>query len=103
MTKKLKEKTNKLTKKEKCNLNILHEMAFEGEKYPYIINNITDKIKEYKRNNNLNNSDEIFPSKSKNTIIVDKKVYNRNDLETLSKLVMKKCHYFTTKYKKSQF
>ena len=103
MTKKLKESTKKITKKEKYNLNILHKMAFEGEKYPYIINNITDKIKEYKRNNNLNNSDEIFPSKSKNTIIVDKKVYNRNDLETLSKLVMKKCHYFTTKYKKSQF
>lgn len=102
MTKKLKESTKKITKKEKYNLNILHEMAFEGEKYPYIINNITDKIKEYKRNNNQNNSDEIFPSKTKNTIIIDKKVYNRNDLETLSKLVMKKCHYFTTKYKKSQ-
>ena len=102
MTKKLKEKTNKLTKKEKCNLNILHEMAFEGEKYPIIINNITNKIKEIKKNNNSNDSNEIFPSKPKNTIIIDKKVYNKNDFETLSKLVMEKCHYFTSKFKKHQ-
>ena len=100
-TKKIKEPKHKITKKQKTDIELLKELAFEkkdNENNKLIVGFKTSN--EFKNNNNYEQGNELINKKSEDKIKIDGKEYNRNDYEHLSNIVMQKCNYGHKKYKK---
>ena len=104
-TKKIKESKHKITKKQKTDIELLKELAFEKKDNDNYKTSINLQTNEYKKNNNnyFNNyeqGNEFTSKKSEDKIKIDGKEYNRNDYEHLSNIVMQKCNYGHKKFKK---
>ena len=101
LTQKIKEPKHKITKKQKTDIELLKELAFEkkdNENNKLIVGFKTSN--EFKNNNNYELGNELINKKSDDKIKIDGKEYSRNDYEHLSNIVMQKCNYGHKKYKK---
>ena len=115
-TNNFKEQKKKLTKNEKINFDIIRSLAFGKKNNNYNSqvynikkddkNNFDRKNSIEKANSNLSSTfgfligdnEEIGIKKPEEKIIVDGIEYSKNDMESLSKVVMKKCNFFRKKY-----
>ena len=115
-TNKFKEQKKKLTKNEKINFDIIRSLAFGKKNNNYNSqvynikkddkNNFDRKNSIEKANSNLSSTfgfligdnEEIGTKKPEEKIIVEGIEYSKNDMESLSKVVMKKCNFFRKKY-----
>ena len=105
-----------LTKNKKINFDIIRSLAFGKKNNNYNSqvynikkddkNNFDRKNSFEKANSNLSSTfgfligdnEEIGIKKTEEKITVDGIEYSKNDMESLSKVVMKKCNFFRKKY-----
>ena len=100
-TKKIKEPKQKITKKQKTDIELLREIAFQKTN-EIDFNKASVHFKNNSDLNQYNNEqfNEFIIKKNDDKIKIDGKEYDRNDYEHLSNIVMQKCNYGHKKYKK---